>query len=63
MKKAYVNPKAEKLEFDYSETVTASDGHLYLLYTDQSGSDCHTKESDPQVWVTGELDISCKWEP
>ena len=33
--KNYETPKAEKLEFDYTETVTASNsGHKYRLYTD-----------------------------
>ena len=34
MKKAYVTPKAEKIEFDYSDTVTASNGHKYRKYVD-----------------------------
>lgn len=33
MKKAYEAPKAELMEYDYSDTVTASSGHKYRLYT------------------------------
>ena len=29
MKKAYVTPMAEKLTFDYTENVTASNGHMH----------------------------------
>ena len=38
MKKKYEVPKAEKLEFDYSEGITASTagcGGIYQKYTDQ----------------------------
>ena len=61
MKKAYEIPKAEKVEFDYSETVTASSGHAYLLYTDKY-TGCHETKSDPEVWVKGDADTSCAFE-
>ena len=60
MKKAYEAPKAEKLEFDYSETVTASSGHKYLKYVDNY-SGCNENPSNPPVWVDGDMDSSCKW--
>lgn len=34
MKRKYVSPSAEKLDFDFSENVTASSGHKYRKYTD-----------------------------
>ena len=33
MKKKYEAPQVEKIEFDYSETVVASEGRAYELYT------------------------------
>ena len=41
MKKVYVNPKAEKLEFNYSEVVVASAGcgGIYQEYT-ETGYGC-----------------------
>ncbi len=59
MKKAYEAPKAEKLEFNYSETVTASSGHKYLMYVDNY-SGCNKSPSDPPVWVDGDRD-GCNW--
>ena len=34
MKKIYSNPVAEKLDFSYSNNVTASDGYQYRKYID-----------------------------
>ena len=48
MKKDYVTPKAEKMEFNYSDTVTASSGHKYRLYTDGYFG-CRETETD--IWV------------
>lgn len=48
MKKDYVTPKAEKIEFNYSDTVTASSGHKYRLYTDTYFG-CRETETD--IWV------------
>ncbi len=59
MKKGYEVPKAEKVEFNYSENVTASTGHKYLLYTDNYAG-CNKKPSDPPVWVDGDND-NCSW--
>ena len=58
MKKGYEVPKAEKLEFNYSENVTASSGHKYLLFTEVEKG-CNQKPSDPPVWVDGNMDESC----
>ena len=48
MKKNYIKPEAEKLEFDFSENVTASCGHKYRLYTDKYFG-CRETETD--IWV------------
>ena len=49
MKKAYVSPEAEKMEFDYSDNVVASGhGHKYRLYTDGYFG-CRETETD--TWV------------
>ena len=48
MKKDYTTPKAEKMEFDYSDTVSASSGHKYRLYTDKYFG-CRETETD--IWV------------
>ena len=52
MKKEYEAPKAEKLEFDYSDAVTASgtqcSGGIYQMYT-HGYTNCH--EQSTQVWV------------
>lgn len=50
MKKNYIAPSAEKLEFDYTETVAASSGqgHKYRLYTDGYFA-CREKATD--IWV------------
>lgn len=44
MKKEYTTPEVEKLEFNYAETVVASDicAAGVQLYTDE-GYDCHSK--------------------
>ena len=45
----YITPIAEKLTFDYKETVVASSsGHKYRLYTDGYFG-CHETETD--IWV------------
>ena len=46
--KTYTTPIAEKLEFNYKETVTASNGHKYRLYTDHYFG-CRETETD--IWV------------
>ena len=53
MKKQYETPKAEKLDFDYTDTVTASDGKkcsggIYRMYT-HGYDNCREKETE--VWV------------
>ena len=52
MKKKYEAPKAEKLEFDYKETVTASNGScsggIYRMFV-ENYTNCHEKETE--VWV------------
>ena len=53
MKKEYKSPKAEKLEFDYTETVTASNGKkcsggIYRMFVEKY-SNC--KEKETEVWV------------
>lgn len=50
MKKEYTAPNAEKLEFNYEETVTASStpGHKYRLYTDGYFA---CRETATDIWV------------
>ena len=50
MKRKYVAPQVQKLEFNYSNTVTASNtpGHKYRLYTDGYFG-CRETETD--IWV------------
>lgn len=50
MKKTYDTPMAEKVEFNYQETVTASgaSGHKYRLYTDGYYG-CREVETD--TWI------------
>ena len=53
MKKMYEAPKAEKLEFDYTETVTASGGQkcsggIYRMFIEKY-ENCREKSTD--VWV------------
>lgn len=52
MKKEYESPKAEKLEFNYADTVTASGGKcsggIYRMYT-HGYDNCREKETE--VWV------------
>ena len=48
MKKAYAAPVAEKLDFNYQDTVVASSGHKYRLYTDGYFA-CRETETD--IWV------------
>ena len=48
MKEAYIAPVAEKLVFDYTDTVVASSGHKYRLYTDGYYG-CRETETD--IWV------------
>lgn len=47
MKKEYEVPKAEKLEFDYSEGITASNGcgGIYQKFTEAT-SGCNTKPGE-----------------
>ncbi len=59
MKKEYKIPMAEKLEFNYTDTVTASSGNAMRWWTD--GYDkCHETESDPAIWIYGNSDLSCE---
>lgn len=46
--KEYKKPIAEKVEFNYDDTVTASSGHKYRLYTDHYYG-CRETETD--IWV------------
>ena len=48
--KEYTTPKAEKLEFDYKDVVTASgsQGHKYRLYTDGYFG---CRETPTDIWV------------
>lgn len=48
MKKKYEAPAMEKLEFNYSEIVTASNGGIYQKYTDQHYG-CNETPTD--IWV------------
>lgn len=45
MKKEYESPKMEAMEIDYKDTVTASNGGVYRLYTD-GYKGCREKETD-----------------
>ena len=45
----YITPVAEKLTFDYTEMVVASDcGHKYRLYTDGYFG---CRETETNIWV------------
>lgn len=44
MKKAYVTPTAEKLEFQYEKVVVASNSNCGSAWTDLGGSDCMDAE-------------------
>ena len=60
MKKEYTIPMAEKLEFNYSETITASGhGSASWLHTDNYNN-CHDTPSDPPIWIAGDSDESCR---
>ena len=48
MKKNYNAPSAERLEFNYSDNVTASNGHKYRLYTDGYYA---CRETATDIWV------------
>ena len=52
MKKVYETPKAEKLDFDYTETVTASQGGcsggIYRMFV-ENYTNC--RETSTEVWV------------
>ena len=52
MKKEYEAPKAERMDFDYTDAVVASacKGGIYQMYTDKF-TGCRQKETD--VWVGG----------
>ena len=49
MKKEYESPKAEKLEFDYSEAVVASGciNGRYVSHQGGSGTECSSQITDP----------------
>ena len=51
MRKEYEAPKAEKMMFDYTETVTASNGLSYQRYVDQS-TGCN--ETPTGEWYDGD---------
>lgn len=55
MKKEYETPRVEKMEFNYSETVVASQGHSYRLYTDKPYG-CHATPTDD--YIVGDADIT-----
>ena len=55
MKKEYETPRVEKMEFNYSETVVASQGHAYRLYTDNYFG-CRTKPTDD--YIVGDVDVT-----
>ncbi len=59
MKKEYTIPKAEKVEFKYADTVTASYGNALRWWT-ETFDKCHEKESDPAIWIYGNSDLSCR---
>lgn len=49
MKRKYETPQVEKIEFDYSDVVTASgQGHKYRLYTDSYYA---CRETPTDIWV------------
>ena len=51
MKKGYITPKAEKLDFNYTDAVVASgsqQGHKYRLYTDGYYA---CREAPTDIWV------------
>ena len=52
MKKQYEAPKAEKLDFDYTQSVTAASGTcsggIYRMFVEKY-ENCREKETD--VWV------------
>ena len=61
MKRKYETPRAEKLEFEYADSVTASgtdSGHKYRLYTDGYYA---CRETETNTWVNGDMDSSCTW--
>ena len=55
MKKEYETPRVEKMEFDYSETVVASQGHAYRLYTNGFFG-CHETPTDD--YIVGDADVA-----
>lgn len=59
MKKEYNTPMAEKVQFDYTETVMASKGHKYQLYTDGYYA---CRETPTDKWVDGDMTASCTWD-
>ena len=50
MKKKYETPQVEKIEFDYSETIVASEGQAYQRYT-HDGEGCN--EHATGEWYVG----------
>ena len=58
MKKAYVSPKAEKMVFDYTETVIASSGNAYQLYVD-GYTGCRETPTDQWYVMENDTDGSC----
>ena len=58
MKQAYETPKAEMMEFDYSETITASMGNSYQEYVN-TYTGC--KETPTGEWyaMKNDSDASC----
>lgn len=50
MKKEYAAPKAERMEFNYSETVTASNGNSWQKYIDKTSGTCQDTPTD-EWWV------------
>ena len=60
MKQDYGTPKAEKMEFDYSETITASgaSGHAYQKYIDAAYG-CQTTPTGEWYDMVNDSDGSC----
>ncbi|MBR6165922.1 MAG: hypothetical protein IKQ45_08365 [Clostridia bacterium] len=59
MKKEYEAPKAEIVQFNYTETVLASKGNAYQLYVDKYYA-CN--DSATNKWYNGNFDESCRIE-
>ena len=61
MKKKYATPKVEMMEFDYSDTITASHGNAYQLYVDKHGG-CQDTPTDRWFVMENDNTESCMKE-